>query len=65
MLADFSRPVAPLVNYLKERHILVRECMNFDGLDDGRHLRLAVKDEASNERLLQALREATICAENL
>lgn len=65
VLADFGRPVAPLVQYLKERHILVRECMNFDGLDDGRHLRLAVKDEQDNERLIQALREAMVCAENL
>ena len=65
VLADFARPVAPLVKFLKDKHILVRECMNFDGLDDGRHLRLAVKDEQSNERLLQALREAMVCAENL
>ena len=65
VLADFGRPVAPLVKYLKDKHILVRECMNFDGLSDGRHLRLAVKDEQSNERLLQALREAMVCAENL
>ena len=65
VLADFARPVAPLVKFLKEKHILVRECMNFDGLDDGRHLRLAVKDEASNERLIEALREAMVCAENL
>lgn len=65
LLADFGMPVAPLVKYLKEKHILVRECMNFDGLDDGRHLRLAVKDEASNERLIEALREAMVCAENL
>ena len=65
VLADFGRPVAPLVKYLKDKHILVRECMNFDGIGDGQHLRLAVKDEASNERLLQALREAMVCAENL
>lgn len=65
VLADFNRPVAPLVKYLKDKRILVRECMNFDGLDDGQHLRLAVKDEQSNERLLQALREAILCAENL
>lgn len=65
VLADFGRPVAPLVRYLKEKHILVRECTNFDGLCDGQHLRLAVKDEQNNERLLQALREAMVCAENL
>lgn len=65
LLADFGRPVAPLVKYLKDKHILVRACMNFDGIDDGQHLRLAVKDEASNERLIEALREAMVCAENL
>lgn len=65
VLADFGRPVAPLVKFLKNKHILVRECMNFDGINDGRHLRLAVKDEQDNERLLQALREAMVCAENL
>lgn len=65
LLADFGRPVEPLVKTLKDQHILVRECMNFDGLDDGCHLRLAVKDESSNERLIQALREAMTCAENL
>ena len=65
VLADFGRPVAPLVKYLKEKHILVRECMNFDGLSDGQHLRLAVKDEQDNERLIEALREAMVCAENL
>ena len=65
VLADFGRPVEPLVKFLKDKHILVRECMNFDGLDDGYHLRLAVKDEASNERLIEALREAMVCAENL
>lgn len=65
VLADFDRPVAPLVKFLKNKHILVRECMNFDGLDDGQHLRLAVKDEQDNERLLQAFREAMVCAENL
>lgn len=65
VLADFGRPVEPLVKFLKEKRILVRECMNFDGINDGRHLRLAVKDEQDNERLLQALREAMVCAENL
>ena len=65
LLADFGRPVAPAERILKEEKILVRSCMNFDGLDDGRHLRLAVKAEESNERLIKALREALKCAENL
>ena len=38
--------------------------MSFDGLADGRHLRLAVKDEESNARLIAALREEMTCAEN-
>ena len=65
LLADFGRPVAPAERILKEEKILVRSCMNFDGLDDGQHLRLAVKAEESNERLIKALREALKCAENL
>ena len=65
LLADFGRPVAAVERALSAQGILVRSCMSFDGLDDGRHLRLAVKDEAANERLIRALREALTCAENL
>lgn len=65
LLADFGRPVDPIIARLKERGILVRHCMNFEGIDDGRHLRLAVKDEKSNRKLLDALKEAFICAESL
>lgn len=64
LLADFGRPVSFIARRLKERKILVRTCMNFDGIDDGRHLRLAVKDDASNRRLMDALREEITCAEN-
>lgn len=64
VLADFGKPVAGLTENLKKRGILVRQCMNFDGVDDGRHLRLAVKDEASNSKLIGAIREEMICAEN-
>lgn len=59
LLADFGRPVDRLAARLKARGILVRECMDFEGIDDGRHLRLAVKDDASNDRLIAALREET------
>lgn len=64
LLADLGRPAAPIAKSLEEKKILVRECMNFDGLDDGCHLRLAVKDERSNRKFIEALREALRCAES-
>ena len=64
LLAHFDRPVAAVAAKLKERRILVRECLDFAGIDDGRHLRLAVKTEAANARLIADLREALTCAEN-
>ena len=57
VLADFGRPVDGLIEKLKERRILVRQCMNFEGVDDGNHLRLAVKDEEANNKLIEALQE--------
>lgn len=65
VLADFGKPVDGLIEKLKAREILVRQCMNFEGVNDGQHLRLAVKDEESNNKLLEAIREEIICAENL
>ena len=65
VLADFGKPVDRLVQKLKARDILVRQCMNFEGVNDGNHLRLAVKDEESNNRLIEAIREEMACAENL
>lgn len=64
LLCDLGRDVRPIEDYLFERKILVRRCMNFRGIDDGRHLRLAVKDEASDTRFLNTLREALQCAGN-
>lgn len=57
LLADFGRTVEPIEKALKKRGILVRTCMDFEGIDDRNHLRLAVKDEASNDRLFAVLRE--------
>jgi len=65
VLADFGRKVDGLIKKLKKRGILVRQCMNFEGVNDGNHLRLAVKDEISNNKLLEAIREEMICAGNL
>lgn len=65
VLADFGRSVRPIASALRARGILVRECENFSGIDDGRHLRLAVKDEAANARLICEIREAmAICVES-
>lgn len=64
VLADFGRPVAEIADRLRDAGILVRDCMSFDDIADGRHLRLAVKDEASNEKFINTLREVLSCAEN-
>ena len=64
LLTAFDRPVAPLAAALRARGILVRECMDFHGIDDGRHLRLAVKDEAANRRLTDTIGEVLTCGEN-
>lgn len=50
LLCRFDRSAAPLAVYLKTQNILVRTCASFN-LDD-RYLRLAVKTEAENARLL-------------
>ena len=63
-LCDFGRQVRPIEDKLLEQKILVRRCMNFPGVDDGRHLRLAIKDEPSNAKFLTKLEEAMQCAEN-
>ena len=64
VLADLGRDVFPVVEALRKKHILVRLCSDFPGLDDGRHLRLAVKDDKQNAAFLAALKEAMTCAEN-
>lgn len=58
LLTDLNRPAAPVMAYLKARGILTRWCTDFEGLEDGRHLRLAVKDDSSNRRLIETLQEA-------
>lgn len=64
VLADFGKNVDGLIERLKKRGILVRQCMNFEGVNDGNHLRLAVKDEKANHILIKAIREEMRCAEN-
>ena len=64
LLCDFGRDVEPLIDALRQRGVLVRRCMNFPPVDDGKHLRLAVKDEKTNQRFIDILEEAMRCAEN-
>jgi threonine-phosphate decarboxylase len=40
----------------ERRRILVRDCSSYDGLEDGRYLRVAVRLPAENNRLIEALR---------
>jgi histidinol-phosphate/aromatic aminotransferase/cobyric acid decarboxylase-like protein len=56
LLCDFHRSTAEAVKALKRQGILVRECASF-GLPSN-FLRLAVRTEAENARLVAALREA-------
>ena len=55
LLCDFGRDMRPVIERLKEDHILVRPCGMFPGLTDG-HIRLCVRTEAENARLMEALR---------
>jgi threonine-phosphate decarboxylase len=40
---------------IREHAILVRECDSFEGVDPGRYLRVAVRHEGDNARLIEAL----------
>jgi threonine-phosphate decarboxylase len=43
---------------IREHRIVLRNCSNYEGLGDG-HLRAAVRTEAENERLIEALADET------
>jgi histidinol-phosphate/aromatic aminotransferase/cobyric acid decarboxylase-like protein len=64
VLVDLGREADPVIEALKEKKILARRCMDFEGIDDGRHVRLAVKDEKSNRKFIDTLKEILTCAEN-
>lgn len=57
LLVDFGRDMTETVQHLREQHILVRTCDSF-GLPTN-YLRLAVKTDAGNDLLIEAL-----CKEN-
>ena len=56
LLPDFARPMKPVISRLKARGVLVRDCASF-GLGEGQ-IRVAVRTEDENARLISALREA-------
>lgn len=55
LLADFGRDMSATVEWLRAQHILVRTCASF-GLGNS-VLRLAVRTDAENDRLVNALWE--------
>ena len=54
LLCDFGRDMRPAVERLRRDKILVRPCGMFPGLTHG-HVRLCVRTEAENRRLIEAL----------
>jgi threonine-phosphate decarboxylase len=41
---------------IRKHHIIVRDCRSFDGMADGRFIRVAVRSRADNDRLVEAIR---------
>jgi threonine-phosphate decarboxylase len=44
------------MHLIRKYHIVVRDCRSFDGMADGRFIRVAVRARADNERLVDAIR---------
>ena len=57
LLCDFGLDMRPEIERLRARGILVRPCGMFPGLTHG-HVRLCVRTEEENERLISALKGA-------
>lgn len=55
LLVRLEKPAPTVAAALEEKGILVRPCEDFAGLNDGHHLRLAVRSEGENARMLAAL----------
>lgn len=54
LLCDLGGDARPVIEELKREKILVRPCGMFPGLDDG-YIRLCVRTEEENDRLVEAL----------
>lgn len=50
---DSTRLRAQLI---RTHHVIVRDCRSFDGMEDGRFIRVGVRTRAHNERLVTAIR---------
>lgn len=55
LLCDFGRDMRPIIEELRTQRILMRPCGMFDGLTHG-HVRLCVRREEENTRLIASLR---------
>lgn len=55
LLCDFGRDMRPAIEALREKRILVRPCGMFPGLSHA-HIRLCVRTEGENERLVGEMR---------
>ena len=60
LLCDFGWDMRPQIEALKRRKVLVRPCGMFPGLTHG-HVRLCVRTEAENARLIQLLKGDGTC----
>jgi len=64
LTVDLGADAEAVETALYKKNILVRGCDDFIGINDGRHLRIAVKDDDTNAAFIAALKEALRCAEN-
>ncbi len=56
LLVRLHEPMLHLAcDLLQKEKIAIRDCRNFHGCEDGCHFRIAVRDEAANERIAEAL----------
>lgn len=60
LLVRVADAIAVRARLIREHGILVRECESFEGLERGRYLRIAVRLESENMRLIRAL-ESVLC----
>jgi threonine-phosphate decarboxylase len=56
-ITSLSWAAARLYEYLATRGVIIRCCDDFVGLEPGRFIRLAVKEQPAHDRLLHVLRE--------